>query len=131
MHSVFRQFNAAQYGGNPERFTDTATPERLEDLVDEGLVLVAVSSDDTIAGVIAFEGETHLEWLFVDPVHHRRGVATTLWETARLWLEPDEVTVNASDYAEPWYVARGFAHEPGHVSETTGAPIKRMVWRAA
>jgi len=128
--SVFRQFNGAQYGDHPERFTDNMTPERLEELADEGLVLVALSSDDTVAGVIAFEGRTHLELLFVDPAHHRQGVATTLWETARLWLEPDEVTVNASDYAEPWYLARGFAHEAGHVSARSGAPIKRMVWRA-
>jgi len=128
--SVFRQFNVVQYGDNPERFTDSATPERIEELAEDGLVLVAVSSDDTIAGVIGFEGAAHLELLFVDPNHQRAGIATTLWETALMWLEPDEVTVNASDYAEPWYVARGFAHEPGHVSATTGAPIKRMVWRA-
>lgn len=128
--SVFRQFNAAQYGDAPERFTDNATPERMEELAEDGLMLVAVSADDAIAGVIGFEGAAHLELLFVDPAHHRRGIATTLWETALIWLEPDEVTVNASDYAEPWYLARGFAHEPGHVSAQTGAPIKRMVWRA-
>lgn len=127
---VFEAFNSAQYGDNPQRFLDEVNAEAALDLLDDGVLLVAVDIEDEIAGVIALDQEDHIEWLFVDPVHHRRGVAQSLWETLLLWREEaDVITVNASDYAEPWYEKMGFVLEPGHKSMTTGAEIKRMVWR--
>lgn len=127
---VFDAFNRAQYGENPERFLEDVNAETALDLLDDGIVLVGSDTKDEIAGVIALDAQDHIEWLFVDPAHHRRGVAQSLWETLLLWREDaDIITVNASDYAEPWYEKMGFAFEPGHKSLTTGAEIKRMVWR--
>lgn len=125
---VFDEFNRAQYP--KDRPIEEPSAEKARELAAQGVVLLAIAADDSIVGVLALDGEDHLEWLFVDPAHHRRGVATTLWETLLLWRPGAEsFTVNASDYAIGWYETLGWTHDPGHKSRTTGAPIKRMIWR--
>lgn len=127
---VFSAFNAAQYGDRPDRFLDQVTDVVLGDLAKQGATLVACSADGEIVGVIALNVGEHLEWLFVEAAHHRRGIARLLWD-ALLERRPDaqRITVNASDHGAPWYEAIGFAHERGHVSRSTGAEVRRMVWR--
>lgn len=129
---VFDAFNRAQYDDNPGRFLNEATAEKALDLLDEGVVLVALDAADEVVGVIALDRLDHIEWLFVEPAHHRRGVARSLWETLLLWRpDADAITVNASDYGVGWYEAMGFVLVPGRRSLTTGAEIKHMVWRRA
>jgi ribosomal protein S18 acetylase RimI-like enzyme len=68
---------------------------------------------EQLLGVIGIRDNRHLLHLFVAESHHRRGIARTLWETARsavLNEVPDvEMTVRSSVYAVEVYRHFGFA----------------------
>jgi GNAT superfamily N-acetyltransferase len=113
----FWRFNAEQYGDNPERFTETVTPEKLAAFIRSDVVVGARNQCGELCGVICIAGGSHLELLFVSEEHQRQGVATTLWKSALELAAPDprapvEITVNSSDHAIEFYEAMGFVRVP-------------------
>ena len=86
----------------------------LRGFIASGFVYHVAIVDGALAGFIGVRGASHVYGLYVDRRFHRRGIARRLWETARaaaLAAMPDHpgvFTVNASNYALPWYEALGF-----------------------
>ena len=80
--------------------------------LDAGFVYHAAIEDGVLAGFIGVRGGTHLFHLFVDAAYQRRGIARALWEAARAQAlvpgHPGVFTVNASNFAVPFYASLGF-----------------------
>ena len=113
----FWRFNAEQYGDNTQAFTDQVTPEKLEQFIRSDVVVGAADQRGEFCGLICVTGSNHLELLFVDEAHHRRGVATALWTLALEQVGADrsdriEITVNSSDHAVGFYETLGFIRVP-------------------
>lgn len=86
----------------------------LRGFIASGFVYHVAIVDGELAGFVGMRGGSHVYGLYVDRHFQRRGIARRLWETARaaaLAAAPDHpgvFTVNASNYALPWYEAQGF-----------------------
>lgn len=82
-------------------------------LVDGGMVYRVAEIDSVIAGFIALRDHRHVFHMFVGKAYQRNGLATALWEKARLaglaGGNPGLFTVNASNYAVPVYERLGFS----------------------
>jgi len=82
--------------------------------IRDGYVYHVALIDGELAGFIGIRERSHVYSLYVDKRYHRRGVARSLWETARaaaLEGAPDHsrvFTVKASNYAVASYEALGF-----------------------
>jgi ribosomal protein S18 acetylase RimI-like enzyme len=78
----------------------------------DGYVYHVAEVDGELAGFIAMRERSHVYSLYVDKRFQRRGIARRLWDTAReAALGPDHpgfFTVNASNYAMPFYASLGF-----------------------
>jgi GNAT superfamily N-acetyltransferase len=113
----FWRFNAAQYGDNTGRFTESVTPEKLKEFIRSDVVVGARNEVGELCGLICITGGKHVELLFVREECQRQGVATTLWKLALVLVAPDpripvEITVNSSDHAIEFYEAIGFVRLP-------------------
>jgi len=67
--------------------------------------------DDAIAGFIDLEGSGHIDMLFVDPAHQRRGVASALLDTVENAARVQRLAVldtDASITARPFFENHGF-----------------------
>jgi putative acetyltransferase len=93
-----------------------AWAERAEDVAAFGkglagdLTLLA-TEDGEIAGFASLKGDSHVEMLFVDPEHARRGVATVLLEALTKLAQArgaKELTSDVSDTAKPLFDRLGF-----------------------
>jgi len=112
---VFAEFQAPGYTDEGiEEFWSFIDLEYMTMQVGEGaMTFWGAFEDDYLVGVCAFRGLNHISLLFVDPEYHRRGIATALVKKAASdckKLDPfmDEITVNSSEYAVPFYKALGF-----------------------
>jgi GNAT superfamily N-acetyltransferase len=78
----------------------------------QGFVYHVAEVDGELAGFVAIRERSHVYSLYVDKRFHRRGIARRLWETARDVAlgpgHPGAFTVNASNYAMPFYASLGF-----------------------
>ena len=64
-----------------------------------------------VTGMIAAHrkrGRGHVNMLFVEPAHHRQGIATALMDALLRHLDEPRVTVYASDHGMPFYLRYGF-----------------------
>lgn len=115
----FWRFNAAQYGDQPHRFTDTVDPEELARMEAEDLVLVAEDAEGRLVGVAALVGGSHLELMFVDGDFHGQGLGRALWQALLAHEDPppDAVTVKSSDHAVGFYARLGFVAMPSERPE--------------
>jgi GNAT superfamily N-acetyltransferase len=77
-----------------------------------GTVYRVAEVDGRIAGFIAIRDNKHVFHMFVDKSHHRKGIATALWDAARRAAieagNPGLFTVNSSNFALPMYEKLGF-----------------------
>jgi ribosomal protein S18 acetylase RimI-like enzyme len=86
----------------------------LRGFVAAGYVYHVALAGAELAGFVGVRGRTHVYGLYVDKRWQRRGVARRLWGTALAAAldgatdHPRAFTVNASNYALPWYQALGF-----------------------
>ncbi|WP_371764043.1 GNAT family N-acetyltransferase [Massilia sp.] len=80
--------------------------------LDAGFVYHAAVVDGVLAGFIGVRGGTHVFHLFVDAAYQRRGIARALWDAGRAAAlgpgHPGFFTVNASNFAVPFYASLGF-----------------------
>lgn len=112
---VFAEFEAPTFTDEGiEEFWSFIDLEYMTMQVGEGaMTFWGAFEDDYLVGVCAFRGLDHIALLFVDPEYHRRGIATSLVKKAvsdckKLDPSIDRVTVNSSEYAQPFYEAMGF-----------------------
>lgn len=85
--------------------------------VAAGIVYHVAEIDGSLAGFIALRENQHIFHMFVDQRHHRKGIATALWQVARAAAiqagNAGLFTVNASNYALPVYQSMGFERTAG------------------
>ena len=85
--SLLRMFNAGEY------------------------ILYGAYLKDELAGMISIREQTHISLLFVDEIHHRKGIGRCLINAAKEMEEDmgyDLLTVNAAPYAIGFYHRLGF-----------------------
>jgi GNAT superfamily N-acetyltransferase len=86
--------------------------EGMRRFLASGFVYHVAEVEGTLAGFIAVRERSHVYSLYVDQAFHRRGIARRLWDAARAAAvgpgHPGAFTVNASNYALPFYAALGF-----------------------
>lgn len=94
-----------------------------------GFVYHVALVDGELAGFIGLRERSHVFHLFVDRRRHRRGIASSLWETGRDAAlgagHPGFFTVNASNHAVPFYEALGFVRTaPMQVARVLYNPMR-------
>jgi len=132
---VFLAYEAPEYTKQGvAEFKAYIEPKRIEKKMGEGaLFFWGCFLEDTIVGVIAMRQPCHISLLFVDPAHHRKGIARALYETViSHYKKPGKsliVTVNASPYAEAIYERLGFIPTDTEqaVSGIRFIPMKHMI----
>ena len=77
--------------------------------------------DDAVVGFIASSGNT-IEELFVDPGHHRQGIATALFRAADADSQHSALTVTTSGFAVPFYKTVGM--QVAGTSPVTFGPLQ-------
>ena len=73
--------------------------------------LIVALDETRVVGMVAAHRKRVPAWinmLFVDPAHHRRGIATALMDAMLARLREPRVGVNASDHGLPFYLRYGF-----------------------
>lgn len=84
----------------------------LRGFIAAGYVYHAALVDAELAGFIGVRERSHVFHLFVDSRWQRRGIARRLWECGRDAAlgpgHPGLFTVNASNFAVPFYAGLGF-----------------------
>ncbi|SDD13468.1 Ribosomal protein S18 acetylase RimI [Massilia sp. PDC64] len=100
--------------------------------LDAGFVYHAAIVDGALAGFIGVRGGTHVFHLFVDAAFQRRGIARALWDVARAAAlmpgHPGFFTVNASNFAVPFYESLGFERTaPMQVDKVRYNPMRLSV----
>jgi putative acetyltransferase len=76
-----------------------------------GMLTLLATEDGEIAGFASLKGDSHIEMLFVDPEHARRGAATVLLEALTKLAQArgaKELTSDVSDTAKPLFDRLGF-----------------------
>jgi len=114
---VARSFNEFIAPGFSEEgvqeFFKYANPRALKKRSESGYFAMVAESGGEITGIIELKENNHISMLYVHKAFHRKGVAK---ELVRLALEEvssnneniEEITVNSSRYAVPFYERLGF-----------------------
>lgn len=93
-------------------FLDEQSEAAMRAFVASGYVYHVAEVDGVLVGFIAIRERSHVYHLFVDKAYHRRGIARRLWLCALAAASgpdhPGAYTVNASNYAVPFYASLGF-----------------------
>jgi GNAT superfamily N-acetyltransferase len=106
--------------------------EAMRGFLASGYVYHVAEIDGLLAGFIAIRERSHVYSLYVDQRFHRRGVARSLWDTAREAAlgpgHPGAFTVNASNHALPFYASLGFVPTaPTQVSIVRYNPMRLVL----
>lgn len=94
-------------------FRRYAAPAAVRFRLESGEVAFGAFDGAELVGVLEMRGHDHVTLLFVDPRHHKRGIARALLRAAIAWAKEREpslerITLNASPYAKPVYLRLGF-----------------------
>lgn len=131
---VFQEFEASEYSPEGvEEFRSYIAEENILRMLRGSEMQIWICSDGhRVVGMIAAVRTSHVSLLFVDPAHHRRGIARALFE--RLLDQcrgagSTEITVNSSPYAAEAYHRLGFADTNGEqtVNGIRFIPMKRIL----
>ena len=109
IRNVFMEFEAPDYSEEGiGEFLDFLEPESITSMLDDGEMRIwTCEHHGKIIGAIA-AGREHINLLFVDGEHHRKGIARQLLEVMIESYKPKEITVNSSPYAIEAYQRLGF-----------------------
>lgn len=94
---------------DPRAFRPMADVAKADRFFDSQTLVACAADDGGVVGFVSFAG-SYLSWLYVDPAHHRRGVARKLLRAALAQIGPDAWT-NArggNDAAIRLYLGEGF-----------------------
>lgn len=105
-------------------FIASVTPPAIKSYIaDESYNYLAGFMAQTLAGVIAIRGSTHVHHLFVAPEFRRQGIASKLWAHAKADAisagNTEGFSVRSSIFAVPFYENFGFK-VTGTTSEKDG-----------
>ena len=107
-----REVNARDY--SPEQI-DAWAPEKTDinhwNLRLRGRTVLVAESDSDIVGFVAWEADGHLDLLYVDYRHQRRGIGTALcrpMEKSAVERQIPRIYTEASITARPFFEAMGF-----------------------
>lgn len=93
-------------------FLNTVNHRAIKDYMEQGFSYLVAQQEDDIVGVIAMKDYSHMFHLFVDKVHHNKGIAKQLWQAIyEQSLERGNrgtFTLNSTSYALPVYERWGF-----------------------
>lgn len=111
---AFDRFIAPEYSREGrEAFRRYAAPEAVRFRLESGELAFGAFDGGQLVGVLEMRGRSHIALLFVEPRHHKRGIARALLENAVAWArrrDPElrAVTLNSSPYAKGIYPRLGF-----------------------
>jgi GNAT superfamily N-acetyltransferase len=125
-----------------EEFFRYANPRSLAKRSDGAHFILVAEAEGEIAGMVEVREMSHISMLFVDKAHHRKGIGRELLKLAleRIKSEnsaPEEITVNSSRFAVPFYESIGFVktceekiiygvvHAPMALTLTEGTILRR------
>lgn len=94
-----------------QHFLTEITPDEVLGRLSGNYVFWVAEEQDKIIGVCAVKEKSHLYYLFTSHEHQRKGVARSLWESAKQFMlanGAEKITVNASNFAVPAYERLGF-----------------------
>ncbi|MGF1788077.1 GNAT family N-acetyltransferase [Photobacterium swingsii] len=105
-------------------------------LIPSGCIYLLYRHKQRVVGVVLLKPDNRLSCLFVDPAYHRQGIASSLLQSALIQRYKDDpaavIRLNASTYAEPFYLHYGF-QQNGEKEELPGgcipfsAPIEQLI----
>ena len=111
--TVFSEYEVPEYSAEGvEEFQRFIQPDTIRSKMQSGsMMLWGWFEGAECVGVIAVAVTGHIHLLFVDSAYHRQGIATALFQTAKRFLDDQQVTaitVNSSPYAVAVYQRLGF-----------------------
>jgi len=128
VRDVFMEFEAPDYSEEGiEEFLHFLDPIDIEEKLEENKIRIWICDfDEKVVGMIAGM-ESHINLLFVDGEHHRKGIARKLLDMMIDNYKPSELTVNSSPYAIEAYQRLGFTITDAEqeVSGIRYTPMKR------
>jgi GNAT superfamily N-acetyltransferase len=114
--------------GAEKYFESVSERAEREYLSSERYKFVLAVDEDALLGFVAMRDNTHLFHLFVEPGHHRQGIARNLWNQVHREAREQghsTYTVNSSLRAIPVYKAFGFVTS-GLKAEAHGISFQPM-----
>lgn len=111
---VFMEFEAPDYEQDAVvKFKSDCidNEEYINNYVTGKHLMYVALEDNKIVGLVNERGNGHISMLFVDGLHHRQGIATTLMNYIICELKLrgfDKITLNSSPYGLPFYKHYGF-----------------------
>lgn len=114
VEKIFNEFEAPDYSSEGiENFYKFANYNNIKENLNKNLKILIAKDEQRIIGMIAFRDYCHINMLFVDKEYHKKGVATTLVDSAKKYCkfnnkELEYITVNSSPYAVEFYHKLGF-----------------------
>lgn len=102
---VFMAFEAPEYA--PEGIKTFLTFLRSPEAISE-LTFFGAFEADSLVGVLAMRGGSHISLFFVDAQNQGRGIGRALFLAAKSACQTDIMTVNSSPYAVEIYRSLGF-----------------------
>lgn len=110
----FNEFIAPEFSEEGiEEFFKYSNPREFNKRSESGYFSMVAESQDKLAGMIEIKGNNHISMLYVDKSYHRKGIAKGLIGNALEEINAnnkifDDITVNSSRYAVPFYEKLGF-----------------------
>jgi GNAT superfamily N-acetyltransferase len=115
------------------RLLSEMTTENQAKRIRNGYQFFVALESGKLVGAAAIRLPSHLQLLFVDTQHQRRGIGRQLWNHARGWIASSTshgpITVNSSLNAIAAYERFGFAIA-GPPEENHGVRYQPMLWVA-
>lgn len=96
-----------------EEFFLYSNPLSLKRRLEKNYFSMVAECEGRILGMIEIKGENHISMLYVDKDFHHNGIASNLVKKALEEISennrnPNDITVNSSRYAVPFYESLGF-----------------------
>ena len=96
-----------------EEFFLYSNPLSLKRRLEKNYFSMVAECEGRILGMIEIKGENHISMLYVDKDFHHNGIASNLDKKALEEISennrnPNDITVNSSRYAVPFYESLGF-----------------------
>lgn len=114
IRKVFLEFNAPQYSqeGINQFISQILENQQFIHKFNTGeQTMIGAFYNDKIIGVLAISIRNHISLLFVDKEHHRKGIATKLFDEMLNISKSkniDTIKLNSAPYAIPFYKNLGF-----------------------
>jgi len=135
VNDVFREFVAVEYSEQGKITFDNYLKSKFEEMTSDlksgHKKMWGFFQEGEIIGVIATRDTSHIALMFVDKIHHRKGIARQMFHVVLDELKKNEdvtkITVNSSPYAVTAYKRLGF-EKTGERQEKDGIVFVPMMY---